>query len=266
MKIALIQSPSVLCDVQANIEKIKENMERTEAELLIFPEMFLTGYNIGDKLDYLALDIEGNEIEALKNSCRNNGKSIIFGMPRKDEVIRGEVYNSSVVIYPDGEVTVYDKWHLVNFGPFDERRYFRQGNRLAGFETENIKLGLIICYDLFFPELTKRYALLGCDGVVCISAAPSITLGFFEKVLPARAIENTIFMVYSNVIGNEKNLVFSGGAQVWGPRGDLKVRADDSKESILEFDLDLAEVATARRLRPTLKDTRVERLFPDLDL
>lgn len=266
MKIALIQSSSVLGDIQANIVKIEESMDKTEAELLIFPEMFLTGYNIGDKLDYLALDIEGKEIENLIDICKKKDRSIIFGMPRKDEVIRGEVYNSSVVIYPDGEVTVYDKWHLVNFGPFDERRYFRQGNRLAGFETDEIKLGLIICYDLFFPELTKRYALLGCDGVVCISAAPSVTISFFETILPARAIENTIFMIYSNVIGNEKNLVFSGGAQVWGPRGDRKVRAADFKESILEFDLDLAEVAIARRLRPTLKDTKIERLFPDLDI
>ncbi|MDP6156176.1 MAG: carbon-nitrogen hydrolase family protein [Candidatus Thermoplasmatota archaeon] len=261
MKIALIQIPSVIGDVKANIAKIEKCMGETDAELLIFPEMFLTGYNIGDMLFTLALDVEGDEMEKLSSLCRSNKRSIIFGMPRKDDVIRGEVLNSSVAIGADGEVTFYDKWHLPNFGPFDERRYFRQGHHLAVFEINGIKLGLIICYDIFFPELTKQYALMGCDGVVCISAAPSITLRFFEAIVPARAIENTIFMIYSNVIGNEKNLIFKGGAQVWGPRGDRKVRAEDFKECIIELDLDMAEVETARRLRPVLKDTRIEGLF-----
>ncbi len=263
MKIALVQTPSVIGEVDANIAKIGKCMGETDAELLIFPEMFLTGYNIGDMFFTLALDIEGAEIEKLAALCRNNEKSIIFGIPRKDDVIRGEVLNSSVAIGADGEVTFYDKWHLPNFGPFDERRYFRQGHHLGVFEINDIKLGLIICYDIFFPELTKQYALMGCDGVVCISAAPSITLRFFEAIVPARAIENTIFMIYSNVIGNEKNLVFKGGGQVWGPRGDRKVRAEDFTDCIVELDLDMAEVETARRLRPVLKDTRIEGLFSD---
>jgi len=266
MKVALFQVPSVLGNIPANIDTMGKRMGETDAELVIFPEMFLTGYNIGDKLVDLAVDMEGEEVHKIMELCRDAGKAVVFGMPRKHEVIRGEVVNSSVIVYPSGDTAVYDKWHLVNFGPFDERRYFKQGHHLAVFENDGVRLGLIICYDIFFPAFVKQYALLGCDGVICISAAPTMTLNFFETVLPARAIENTIFMIYSNVLGNEKNLVFKGGAQIWGPRGDLKVRADYFEECMIEWELDMVEVEMARRHRPTIKDTRMEFPCPDIEM
>ena len=261
MKIAVVQHRSSLGDVDANIETARRVMGLTEARMVVFPEMFLTGYNLGDDVFRKAVDIEGDAVDRLVEICAETGKTAIMGMPRKDEVVRGEVYNSSVAIHPDGELNVYDKWHHPNFGPFDEKRYFRPGRHLCVVRVEEMRLGLIICYDLFFPELLKQYALLGCDGVVCLSAAPTVTLRFFETLLPARAIENTIFMIYSNVLGNERNLVFSGGAQVWGPRGDRKVRGEDFEECIVEWDIDLEEVEKARRMRPTLKDTRADQFF-----
>lgn len=261
MKIALIQHRSSLGDVNANIEKLEELAASTDARMIITPEMFLTGYNLGDDVFLKAVDIDGKEIDRLVKLSMKVEKTLVIGMPRKDEMIRGEVYNSAVIIHPDGELNVYDKWHHPNFGPFDEKRFFRPGRHLCLVKVEDMKFGLIICYDIFFPELTKQYALLGCDGVICLSAAPTVTLRFFETLLPARAIENTIFMLYTNVTGNEKSIVFSGGAQVWGPMGDRKVRGTDFEECLVEWDLDTEEVEKARRLRPTIKDTRVDVFF-----
>lgn len=256
MKIALVQTYSEMCEVDANIKKIGEAMKQTDASMLVFPEMFLTGYNIGDKVFDMALRLDGKEIQDIADLCKKHNRTIILGLPRRDDIIRGVVYNSSVFIDHTGPVAVYDKWHLVNFGPFDEWRYFRKGSALPIFEMNGMRFGMIICYDIFFPELVKQYAGRGADAVICISASPSITRKFFETVLPARAIENTIYMAYANVLGDQKNLVFWGGNQIWGPGGDLKIRGEYYEKGCVEFDLDPEEIKISRKFRPTLKDTR----------
>jgi predicted amidohydrolase len=165
--------------------------------------------------------------------------------------------------HPNGKVDAYKKMFLPNFGPFEEKIFFSQGQSLSIFETDFGKIGLCICYDLFFPEIVKSYALRGADLVVCISASPSITRKFFEAILPARAIENTIFVAYANLVGTQEDLVFWGGGQVYGPKGDLLVKAPYFEESVVKCDLDFDELEDARTMRPTLRDTRAE-LFADL--
>lgn len=265
MKIALVQVESVCGEPDANIETIRRSMDETDADLLVFPEMFLTGYNLGDEVFKKALDLGGKRIAGLSALCREKGKALIFGMPRRDDVVRGEVYNSAVAMDANGGVSVYDKWYLPNFGPFDERRYFRPGGHLSTLEVNGMTFGLIICYDLFFPEFVKLYAMMGCDAVVCISASPCMTAKFFKKLLPARAIENTAYMVYSNVLGDQRNVVFWGGAQVWSPLGNAKAKAKEYEEEIVECVLDPEEIECSRHLRPTIKDTKRD-LLPLTDL
>jgi hypothetical protein len=116
---------------------------------------------------------------------------------------------------------------------------------------------------LFFPELLKGMALKGADIIVCISASPSISKEHFEQVLPARAIENTVFMAYANLVGTQENLVFWGGSQAYSPKGDFIERAAYNKEDVVTIDVDFDLISEARAGRPTLRDTRAE-LFADL--
>lgn len=181
-----------------------------------------------------------------------------MGMPERDKRLRGHIYNSAVLALPDGSVGVYRKCHLANFGPFDEKRYFLPGRELPVFETPWGRLGVLICYDIFFPETVKTLALRGAELVVDISASPTQTRRFFEAVLPARAVESTVFVAYCNLVGTEGQLEFWGGSRVIGPRLEMKALGPDYEEAVVDAELDFSDLEAARPLRPTLRDTRPE--------
>src|SRR5207247_2680870 len=105
-----------------------------------------------------------------------------------------------------------------NFGPFEEGLYFARGEDLTIVDTKIGRIALLICYDSFFPELAKAYAIEGAQLLAIISASPATSKPFFDKILPARAIENAMPLVYANLVGTELNIVFQGAPQ-WIGRG-----------------------------------------------
>jgi predicted amidohydrolase len=228
------------------------------ADIYFFPEMALTGYSIRDDIQGLAETLDGPSVRRVLELSRELGCGIVFGMPERDTAVRGHIFNSAVLTLPDGSVGVYRKCHPANFGPFDEKRYFASGRDLPVFPTPWGRIGLIICYDLFFPETVKAMALRGAELVVDISASPTTTRRFFEAVLPARAMEDTIFMGYSNLVGTEGQMQFWGGAQLFGPRGEQKAKGPYFEEAVVEAELDFTDIDVARPLRHTLRDTRPE--------
>jgi predicted amidohydrolase len=159
-------------------------------------------------------------------------------------------------VHPNGKADIYNKWFLPTFGPFEEKIFFDEGESLTISETKFGKIGLIVCYDIFFPEICKAYTLLGCDMIICISASPSITRKYFEILIPARAIENTVFMVYTNIVGTQENLVFWGGSQVYDPLANEIIKAPYFKESIVTCDINLKDIDKARANRPVIRDVR----------
>jgi predicted amidohydrolase len=116
----------------------------------------------------------------------------------------------------------------------------------------------MVCYDIFFPELAKLEALQGAQVLVNISAAPTTSRPSFQKVLPARAVENGVFIAYVNMVGVHGSLVFNGGSVMLDPRGEEISRAPDLKEGIVEAEIDLDDIAVARRMRPLIRDIRPE--------
>lgn len=241
-------------DKDKNISLIKKYVERSGSELIVFGELFLTGYTCNN-FSELAEPINGRSVKKIVTIAKNNSCWIIFGMP---ELAGHNIYNTAVLAHPSGKIDSYRKLFLPNFGPFKERAYFKEGNKLEIFKTKFCKLGVMICYDIFFPELAKLYALKGAELLVCISASPKLTKAYFERVMQARAIETTTFFLYTNLVGKEKEFEFWGGSTVIGPRGDIKVRGDYFKEGIVKYNIDLAEIPAARAARPVLKDSRLE--------
>ena len=220
--------------------------------------MALTGYSIKDDVQRLAEPLDGPSVRKLSELSQELGCGIIIGMPELDTEVRGHVYNSAVMTLPDGKVGAFRKCHPANFGPFDEKRYFASGREAPVFPTPWGKVGITICYDLFFPELTKAMALRGAELVINISASPVTTRKFFEAVGPARAIEDTVFFAYTNLVGTEGPFEFWGGAFVVGPRGDQKAKGPNFEEAVVETTIDLSDLDVARPLRHTLRDTRTE--------
>ena len=257
MKVALAQLAPKLRDKGANLDRIEKAVASSGADLVMFGELFLTGYMARDAFPRLAETVPGPATERIATIASEHGAHIVLGMPERDAKGR-HLFNTSVLVAPDGGVERYRKIHPANFGAFEEGLYFGRGSDLVLADTKLGRLGLLICYDAFFPELAKAYALQGADALVVISAAPATSKTFFDRILPARAIEDTVFVLYANLVGTELNMVFQGGTQAIGPRGEDLGRANDFEEDVVIADIDLRHLRVAREFRPTVRDTRRE--------
>lgn len=256
MRLALATERPVVGKIEPNLKVLEERVAGTEADLILFGELFLGGYMARDKFSSIAMGLKGPEVGRVRDAAKSAGKAVLVGFPRKDEERRGLVYDSALFVDKHGNVDHYDKWFLANFGAFEEKLFFTPGHRLPIWTVDGFRVGVQICYDLFFPELSKAYALLGADCLVNLSASPTISRKNFELLFPARAIENGYFLAYCNVAGTQEDLVFWGGSQVWGPRGDQKILAPYTDPSLVAVDIDPGEIEAARPLRPTVRDTR----------
>ncbi len=257
MRAALAQLAPTLLDKAANLDRVERTVAKVDADLVLFGEMFLTGYMARDAFPRLAETVPGPATDRLAEIAAEHGAHLVVGMPERDAKGR-HLFNTSVLVGPDGAVHPYRKIHPANFGPFEEGLYFGRGSEPVLAETRLGKIGLLICYDAFFPELAKAYALRGADVLAVISAAPATSKMFFDRILPARAIENGTFVLYANLVGTELNMVFQGGTQAIGPRGEDLGRAKDFMEDVVTADVDLRHLRVAREFRPTIRDTRRE--------
>ncbi len=219
MRIALVQTPCSLGDKERNIASMERMLDKKEADLYVFSELFLTGYMVRDQMFRLAEDVHGDSVRHISKIAEQRSCHILFGMASKDEEAPGIIRNSAIGISPDGMIQKYDKNNLATFGPFEEGLYFGPGREQVMFDFDGTKVGVMICYDLFFPELSKAYALNGAEAIICLSASPVTSRDMFEKIIPARAVENTCYVFYINQVGCQLNEVFFGGAEAVDPEG-----------------------------------------------
>ena len=252
-----------IAEKKKNLKTIRNYINKNRADLYVFGEISLTGYRCKDELRDLAEKVDGPSIKYIKEIAEDKNCYIVFGMPIEDDKVKGLIHNSAVLIHPNGKVDVYNKWFLPTFGPFEEKLFFDQGESLSVFKTKYGNIGLLICYDLFFPEICKAYSLQGADIIICISASPSTTKYYFETMLPARAIENTVFMIYVNLVGTQEDLVCWGGSQLYSPLGKLLGKAPYFKENITIYEIDFSLLKLARANRPVIRDIRPE-IYNDL--
>ncbi|MEM3874761.1 MAG: carbon-nitrogen hydrolase family protein [Candidatus Bathyarchaeia archaeon] len=251
---------------QANIQKIEEYVAKAKqkgADLVIFPELSLTGYIIRDELFELAEKIPGPSTKAIEKIARKHETHIVFGMPELSGKTQATIYNTAILVGPEGYIGKYRKMHLPTHSVFEEKRYFRPGYQAEVFETDIGKIGLIICYDIFFPEVCRLTRLEGAQMIVCISASPAVRKAFFETLTVARAIENTAFLAYVNLVGVEDGLQFWGGSRLIAPNGKIIAKAKYDEEDLVVGEVDYADIKPVEAFVPILKDLRPE-LFDKL--
>ena len=256
--VSLAQVTCQLHDKEGNLKRMRDIVRRTKGKIVVFPELNLTGYMPRDDLFRQAETATSPILRAIVRLAKDTKKDIVFGAPMRDEHLPGLVYNSCLLAAGTGKLYRYDKMYLPTFGPFEERVFFAEGKDVVVAEGKHAKIGLAICYDMFFPELAKLETLLGAQLLVNISAAPTTSRPFFRRVMPGRAVENAIFMAYCNMVGVHGSLVFGGGSVLYGTRGEEIARGKDLEEDIVEGEIDLSDIDVSRRFRPTVRDTRVE--------
>lgn len=259
LKLTIAQISSKNGDKSYNIHvmaQIAKDASAANSDLLVFPELSLTGYVCRDFFYQLAEPIDGPSVKTLCQVAEQNDLTIIFGMPLQSTV-KGTLHNSAVVITPDGSVASYNKLYLPAHAVFEESRYFRPGDEVKTLEVKKkCRIGLTICYDVYFPEIYRLLTLDGAEIIFCIAASPSTRKEYFEILTRARALENGIILVFVNRVGIEDGLRFWGGSHIINSDGEILVKARYYEQEILSTSLDLDELERSRYLIPTLKDLR----------
>jgi len=266
IKLALAQISSKRENKKENLHKIEKlavKAKEQDADLVIFPELSLTGYVLHDQIYELAEIIPGPSTKKIEELAEKTGMHIIFGMPERSEKTRATIYNTAVFVGPNGFIGKYRKMYLPTHSVFEEKRYFRLGYRPAVFHTPVGNIGIFICYDIFFPEVFRLTRLKGAELMVCISASPAVRRSYFEILTAARALENTAFLAYVNLAGVEDGLQFWGGSRLVGPTGDLLAKAKYDEEDVVLSVVDYSDLRHVETFIPTLRDLRPE-LFDEL--
>ncbi|WP_204328107.1 carbon-nitrogen hydrolase family protein [Streptomyces aureoverticillatus] len=254
LRTALLQSSGRPGSVAANLKVIEEAAERAAAagaRLLVTPEMFLTGYAIGDDVPRLAEPADGEAADAIADIAARHGLAVAYGYPeRADE----QVFNSVQLIGPDGaRLANYRKTHL--FGGF-ERDHFTPGEKtVVQAELDGMRIGLMICYDVEFPENVRAHALAGTDLLLVPTAQMHPFQFVAESVVPVRAFENQMYVAYVNRVGPEGEFEFVGLSALAGPDGVARARAGRGEELVFA-DADPAFLAASREANPYLSDRR----------
>ncbi|UCE43569.1 MAG: carbon-nitrogen hydrolase family protein [Candidatus Bathyarchaeota archaeon] len=259
INVASAQIECKVGDKRYNIELMKKNIRQAKekgADLVVFPELSLTGYLTRDLTYGLAETIPGSSINLLERIVRGEKLHMVFGMLERSDKARGVIYNTAVLLGPKGFIGKYRKMQLPTHSVFEEKRYFRPGYQLPVFETDIGRLGLTICYDIFFPEIFRLLRLKGAQFIVCISASPAVRRKFFEVFTAARAMENTVFLAYTNLVGLEDGLQFWGGSRIIAPSGRIITRARYDEEDLVTGEVDYADLARIEAFVPMLRDLR----------
>ncbi|WP_236866470.1 carbon-nitrogen hydrolase family protein [Brevibacterium daeguense] len=252
LTIAAWQTSSIPGDPDANLRRLAETARQASAagaDVLVTPEMFLTGYNIGASAiaELAQRDLTGE----VADIARQAEIAIVAGLP---VVADGQVYNACVFVAESGEVrAVHHKVHL--FGDLDRAVFAAGSVPCTLVEHRGAQLAMMICYDVEFPEYVRSAAVAGAEVLL----VPTANMQPFDivprTILPARAWENQLAIAYANHVGADGDLLYTGLSGIFGPDGEALMMAGRS-ESLLIATVDTAQVQADRKANPYLEDRR----------
>lgn len=249
--IAIAQFHPRLAEPQANLERMGQIIDHIcaaqKVNLIIFPELATTGYECGVKFAELAEQVPGPTVEALGEHAARYQTHLAFGMVVKHKV-ESVVYDAAILLGPDG--AVIGQQRKVHLRP-EERPIFRGGFRFPVFETDFGIIGLLVGWDLAFPEAARCLALDGAELIAVPANWETQSIEEWQTYLRARAFENSLFIAGTNRIGDEYTYAFGGESAVIGPRGEPYAQVgrdehDRPKEAYALAKIDLDNVKKYR--------------------
>jgi 5-aminopentanamidase len=238
MRVAVAQIEPKLAEKERNLEACLARLDAAAAEgaeLLVLPECALPGYMFESAEEALpfAEEIPGPSTETLERESRRLGMHVVCGLLERDgDALR----NSAVLVGPDGLVGTYRKTHLPFLGV---DRFVVPGDELNVYDTPLGRIGVEICYDLRFPEVTRTLALKGADIVAHPTNFPMAAKLQTELITVARAAENRVYLLTANRVGKERWGEFCGWSQIVDPFGKRLAEAGETEEALLVADVEL---------------------------
>lgn len=248
MKVGFLQFDPVFGEVMTNLDAVTAKLDQAEADLIVLPELFASGYQFAsqEEVDRLAEPVpDGPTVHRLTELAKRRNMHIVAGLPER---AGGRCYNSAVVVGPSGCLGCYRKTHLF----FEETLFFTPGD--SGFKVWNIgpaRIGVMICFDWYYPEAARSLALQGAD-IICHPS--NLVLPNCPDSMPVRCLENRVFAITCNRIGSEARggkdrLTYIGHSEIVAPNGVIRYRAPHDREDLAVVEIDPAE-ARNKRLTP----------------
>jgi predicted amidohydrolase len=238
MRVVVGQFAPRFGDVIGNVDRVVGTLGAAEGDLYVFPELALSGYLFESKEEALSLAQEpgGSEFDPVAGEAASKGAAVVLGFAERSG---GSVFNSSIMIGPDGAFAVYRKLQLF----LDEKDIFEPGDRPPEVvEAGGARLGMMVCFDWIFPEVARTLALAGAD-ILCHPS--NLVLPYCQDAMVTRCIESRVFAVTANRVGAEERagraLEFTGMSQVVSPTGRILARAGGTDEEVLVVDIDPAD-------------------------
>ncbi len=240
-KVAAVQMESRLLDPESNLEAILAHLRsaaREGAALAVFPETIVSGYNMSrEEAAEVAQPIPGPATKRLSEACAQEGIYAVVGMIEAGP--EGRLFNSAVLTGPAGLLGRYRKTHLPLLGV---DRYLSPGEAFVSPAGTDVgRVGILICYDLRFPEPIRCLSLAGAQIVALPTAWPQAATLYPEYMARSRASENRIYLVAANNVGEERGVRYLGRSIIVAPSGEVLAEADGESEIILMADVDPSE-------------------------
>lgn len=258
VRIGLAQINARVGDIEGNLNKILgyiSSAKSSGVDILCFPELSVTGYPPEDLL--LKPGFINDSIKTLDRIRKESGNiTVIAGFPDSKD----DIYNAAAIFHDKKLIDVYHKRYLPNYGVFDENRYFQSGHRAPVYKIGEVVFGVNVCEDIWYPgDPTRRQALLGdAQIIINISSSPyhASKVEARERMLRTRARDNSVNVVFCNMVGGQDELVFDGHSVVIGESGDVIARAKPFEEDLLITDINVNKVFRSRIHDPRRRKER----------
>ena len=258
MRVTCIQMDMAFAAPQENFARaealLRQAVISEHPDTLILPETWNTGFFPKENLPQYADDNGAQTKSVFSALAKELNVNIVAGSVANRKA--GGIYNTAYVFDRTGAcVAEYDKTHL--FSPMQEDRFFNKGDHLCRFTLDGVQCGILICYDIRFPELTRTLTVEGLDILFLVSQWPMVRLAHLQLLTAARAVENQMFTVCCNSCGTAGETVYAGGSQIVDPWGTILARAE-ANEQLLTADLDLSIIDNIRNSIHVFRDRRPE--------
>lgn len=257
MKIGYVQNSPLFGEKEKNFNQVRKLIKDTKANLIVLPELFAAGYTFTskDEVESLAETSDEETAKFLKEISAKTGAVVVAGFIEKNE---GKNYNSSIMVYKDKVIDTYRKIHLFN----KEKLWFSPGNKkLSVHNINGMNIGIMVCFDWMFPEVSRTLAL---NGAQIIAHPSNLVMPYCQQAMVTRCLENRIFAVTANRIGNEKrgkdDFTFTGGSQITSFDGKILSSAPKDKifVDVVEIDIIKANNKMINEYNDVLKDRRID--------
>jgi predicted amidohydrolase len=270
--VALAQIDPALGDRDRNLGRHREWVRQASeagAQLLVFPELSLTGYFLKDLVPESAIRLEDPIIRELGELAQR--LDLVVGAVLEEPDHR--YFNASLYFSHGQLVHLHRKVYLPTYGMFDEQRYFAAGDRFRSFKTGFGRAGILVCEDIWHLPSAYVLSLEGADMIICPSSSPGRGITTDERLGTAESYRLlcrtyaqflTTFFLYCNRVGYEDGANFWGGSMVIGPNGDIIAQEEDADEALVVARLDLGEVRRQRLVNPLLRDEKLELTINEL--